>query len=611
MNTMRPPAFDIFLDLTQDLAVDVPAYVRRVALEEGLFEGRQVTIALPARGDAALIDTLRPAQVFTDALAGLGFALAGAAERGRALALIIGAWRWRNQTLQALSAEADRDPMIATVQPRFSDAEARHIFGLPGDSERKLRAAAAALLPAHYVAPEFLSHLQVMTPQAVAAAPPVAGAALSEAYAAILQGLRRRGYRSLICNRTIVPWPDGTTPYRVLPIGVVPGDAERSAEMMREMPELRLEAILAEVIDDDGRPRILLDCKGLHPVMNGTAVCIAGLLRGFHDLADPRVRISVLVSEQAARFHRLKVLCPNFDFQHGGLQGGFMAAILLDQPWAISTIQDLHHVAGLIMFNMLDTIAWDIIYAAVPGLGRAWTVLGQVADTLFFISAYSRDRYVFRFRPDQRVPLRVTHLSMDPAEIVGDPEAGSVADAPYVLVMGNSYDHKDVAATLACLSTAFPYTSFVSIGAKDLPWANVTAMESGALSPARIARLFADAAVVVFPSHYEGFGLPVGEAIAYGKTIIVRESALWDEIGALSSHPERIVTFRVENDLVAAVGEALHAASVATRTPVISEGAPEPRWADCARVMLDATHAAMAGFDGRRWLIREAMLASA
>ena len=608
---MRPPAFDIFLDLTQDLAVDVPAYVRRVALEEGLFEGRQVTIALPARGDAALIDTLRPAQVFTDALAGLGFALAGAAERGRALALIIGAWRWRNQTLQALSAEADRDPMIATVQPRFSDAEARHIFGLPGDSERKLRAAAAALLPAHYVAPEFLSHLQVMTPQAVAAAPPVAGAALSEAYAAILQGLRRRGYRSLICNRTIVPWPDGTTPYRVLPIGVVPGDAERSAEMMREMPELRLEAILAEAIDDDGRPRILLDCKGLHPVMNGTAVCIAGLLRGFHDLADPRVRISVLVSEQAARFHRLKVLCPNFDFQHGGLQGGFMAAILLDQPWAISTIQDLHHVAGLIMFNMLDTIAWDIIYAAVPGLGRAWTVLGQVADTLFFISAYSRDRYVFRFRPDQRVPLRVTHLSMDPAEIVGDPEAGSVADAPYVLVMGNSYDHKDVAATLACLSTAFPYTSFVSIGAKDLPWANVTAMESGALSPARIARLFADAAVVVFPSHYEGFGLPVGEAIAYGKTIIVRESALWDEIGALSSHPERIVTFRVENDLVAAVGEALHAASVATETPLLSEGAPEPRWADCARVMLDATHAAMAGFEGRRWLIREAMLAGA
>lgn len=608
---MQPSAFDIFLDLTQDLAVELPAYVQRVALEEGLFEGRQVTIVLPTGSDAALIDTLRPAQVFTDALAGLGFALAGAAERGRALALIIGAWPWRNQTLQALSAEADRDPMVATVQPRFSDVEARYVFGLPGDSARKLGAAAAALLPAYYVAPELLSHLQVMTPQAVAAVPPLAAASLSEAYAAMLRGLRRRGYRSLICNRTIVPWPGGTTAYRVLPAGVPPGDAEHSAEMMRDMPEHRLERILTDAFDDDGRPRILLDCKGLHPVMNGTAVCIVGLLRGFHDLADPRVRISVLVAEEAARFHRLKVLFPSFDFQHGGPQGGFMAAILLDQPWAISTIRDLHHVAGLIMFNMLDTIAWDIIYAAVPGLGRAWTVLGQVADTLFFISAYSRDRYVFRFHPDERLPLLVTHLSMDPAEIVGDPEAGRVADAPYVLVMGNSYDHKDVAATLASLSTAFPYTSFISIGAKDVPSANVIAMESGALSPARIARLFADAAVVVFPSHYEGFGLPVGEAIAYGKTIIVRESALWDEIGALSSHPERIVTFRVENDLVAAVGEALHVTPVAIATPILSEGAPEPRWADCARVMLDATHAAIAGFDGRRWLIREAMLAGA
>lgn len=606
------PASDIFLDLTRATGLDVAAHVRELAQEEGLFaDGRRVTIALSGGVSGLDAEALRPAaHVFTDAVRALGFAICGAAERERALALIIGAWCWRNQTLQSLAAQAERDPMIATVQPRFGDRDAQRLLGLAGSNKSTLPAVAACFLPEYYVAPESLSALQLLTPRAVAAAPRLASSSLDDAYAELLRGLRRRGYRNLVCNRVIVPWTTPGEAYPALADGPFGADAVRSADMLLKMPERRLETILSTAFSGGGRPRILLDCRGMPPSMNGTAVCILGFLRGFMRLGDRGVRISVLASRAAARFHALEANFPDFEIQHDAPRGHFMAAILLNQPWSVAAIRDLHNVAGLIMFNMLDTIAWDIIYAAEPGLGRTWSVLGQTADTIFFNSSYSRDRYCFRFHPDERVPLVVTHHSMAPAEIIADTDGAPAAEEPFVLVMGNSYDHKEVANTLACLAGAYPYTRLVSVGVKDTPAPNVTAMESGHISAARMARLFADAEVVVFPSHYEGFGLPVGEALAYGKTIIVRDSPLWAEIAALAAHPEMIVTFRLESELVSAVGEALHGLRQAIRTAGVAEPGPEPGWADCARVMLNATEAAITSFDGRRWLAREAMLAS-
>ncbi|MFG1432369.1 glycosyltransferase [Xanthobacter sp. V2C-4] len=605
------PASDIFLDLTCAADLDVSAHVRELARDEGLFaDGRYVTVAVPVGLGVQDDEVSRRARIFTDAARALGFAIAGAAERGRALALIIGAWRWRNQTLQSLAAQSESDPMIATLQPRFGDADAQRLFGLVGSGKSTLPAVAAGFLPECYVAPEGLAALQLITPRAVAALTYLGASSLEDAYAELLRGLRRRGYRNLVCNRTIVPWTSTGEPYLLLAEGPLAADAERSANMLLEMPELRLETILSTAFSGEGHPRILLDCRGMPPSMNGTAVCILGFLRGFMLLGDRGVRISVLASGDAARFHALETEFPDFEILHDEPQGHFMAAILLNQPWSVAAIRDLHNVAGLIMFNMLDTIAWDIIYAAVPGLGRTWSVLGQVADVLFFNSAYSRDRYCFRFHPDERVPLVVTHHSMAPAEIIRDTEGTPAEDDPFVLVMGNSYDHKEVANTLSCLAAAFPYTRFVSVGVKDAPAPNVMAMESGHISTARMARLFSDAAVVVFPSHYEGFGLPVGEALAYGKTIVVRESPLWMEIRALSSHPEMIVTFRVEGELVTAVGEALHEPRPTAGSSDAPDLAPEPCWADCARAMLDAIDEAITSFNGRRWLAREAMMAS-
>lgn len=624
-NLEHLPATDIFLDLTavERPHFDITAHVRGLAHDEGLFDGdRRVTIALApdAAGRGSRDDSeLEPAQVYRNPVAALSEALASSAASARALVIVIGEWRWRNQTVCALAEQVTRDPMIATVQPRFSDGDFRHLHALPNGGDGPLPIAAASFLPAYYVAPEGLSALLLLTPRATAAAPRLTASTLEAAYAEVLRGLRRRGYRNLICNRILVPRSYDAPTYLPLPAGSDTAgelDRDRSLEMWREMPERRLETLLSSAFSAKGHPRILLDCRGMPPAMMGTTACVLGFLHGFQKLGHPGLQITVLASTAAAEHHRLETRFPEFEIARDVPEGRFLAAILLNQPWSVAAIRELHNMAGLIMFNILDTIAWDIIYAAPPNLDQAWRVVGQSADVLFFNSAYSRERYRFRFHPDERVALVVTHHSMQPAEIIAKADDTPIADEPFVLVMGNSYDHKEVAGTLATLADAFPYTRFISVGTPHAPAWNVTALESGHLSPGTIARLFTDATVVVFPSHYEGFGLPVGEALAYGKVVIVRDSPLWTEIGELTRHPESIVRFRIEAELISAVGEALHNSRPSTPHDDATQPRPpaerhEPDWADCALAMRDAIEESISRFDGLRWLALEAMLASA
>ena len=70
--------------------------------------------------------------------------------------------------------------------------------------------------------------------------------------------------------------------------------------------------------------------------------------------------------------------------------------------------------------------------------------------------------------------------------------------------------------------------------------------------------LYANAEIVVFPSFYEGFGLPIVNALAYGRTVVARDSALVREIGGLYQGPGRLVVYESEKDLVERLSRLAH-----------------------------------------------------
>jgi glycosyltransferase involved in cell wall biosynthesis len=170
----------------------------------------------------------------------------------------------------------------------------------------------------------------------------------------------------------------------------------------------------------------------------------------------------------------------------------------------------------------------------------------------------------------------VAYLSFDPGDYVRADARVTARRDGSIFVVGNDYDHKDVVPTVELLAAAFPYQSFVALGPPRTITPRVRMLQSGMLSEAEIHRLYANARMVVFPSFYEGFGLPVLTTLAYGGTLVARGSALLDEIAARCVPRGRIVPFTRRDELVAVVGQILHGEDVATLPlgTALDEGRP-------------------------------------
>jgi glycosyltransferase involved in cell wall biosynthesis len=612
--------FDVFIDLSagnlqsRQLAEHIVKFQHRSGLA---VEGRRITLALPRGKTLNYPGFFIPPGSAGEAFAG-ALSIAGAARRG--LLVVQGAWIPGNEAAAALIAYQDIDPMIGTIQPRFAAAANDRIVSLPGmqaSTAVMLPRAAVPYLPETLIIPELSAPLLLIVPQAVLAANAVGAGRFDVALAVLLVSLRRRGFRSLVCNRVVVAFPLDAAQVYPLP-AIVEGkdnhpwrqDALRARAWLADMPERRLEALLAGGICSDGRAKVLLDCRGIQDFYNGTTHAILGYLDGLAQLGTPGLEITVLTTAVAARFHKIEARYSDFRTQLDRPDGSFLVAVRLDQPWHLHTIIELHEHAVFIAFNMLDTIAWDIIFAAPDGLDQSWRLLPRLADALLFISNFTRERFMLRFRSERSIPSVVTHLSLDRDEVMRGSVGNAPFEEPYILIFGNSFDHKGLEPAMTTLADAFPFTRIVAIGGKAARSPRVTVLQSGRISDSEINNLMAAAAVIVFPSYYEGFGLPVVHGLAHGRIVVVRKSPLWNEIAAHADLPGTLVPFDDEVSLVEAVGRALHGVPLVGLAfgGAIAPGCSAPSWRDCAQRITELVGDLSFGRDASRWVERQVVL---
>lgn len=616
VRTVLARNFDVFVDLscTTIDAETLVSYRDLLGSRTGLVpERHRVTIAIGECVAGLVPPPGTPTQL-------LAAALAAAAVGGRGLLVIQGVWVPNSEVVAALDELQQLDPMVGTIQPRFADPVDDSIIGLPSEATgegRRLRRQALPLMPQTILTPELPAALFLITPQGVAAADVPREATISEALGKCLTSLRRRGFRNLVSNRVVTPLPlDAAVAYSPLSIpnteggGAIRDDLKHSRKWMSAAPEFALESVLAGAFNQEGQARLLLDCRGMPAFHNGTAHSMLGIIEGFRQLRQRAFQVVVLVSEAAAQFHGLAAHIDGLHLQLDRPSGTFLAAVHLSQPWSVETIAELHRVAAIIVFNVLDTIAWDIIYAAPEGLDRVWHLLAQLSDGLLFISDFSRQRFDFRFRPNPSIATEVMHLTMLTDELVSAMTENSPVAEPYLLIMGNNYDHKGVQSTLESLVDAFPYLSIMAIGIDATSSPRVKTFQSGHIEEQELDVLMANAAVVVFPSFYEGFGMPVVQALARGRAVIVRYSSLWEEIAGYSRLPGILIPFHSEIDLITAVGRAVHGQPLRS-LPCGSSLCTDnqiPSWHNCAKTINNLVQRLSLACDGGRWITRESIL---
>ena len=176
-----------------------------------------------------------------------------------------------------------------------------------------------------------------------------------------------------------------------------------------------------------------------------------------------------------------------------------------------------------------------------------WTLLfrklAKKADMIHTVSHFSADRLA-HFFPEMRPRIRVVHNGVTPHFFAPETAAGrefletaGLAGREFVLIPGGLHFRKNAELILEAVPELMrrrPGMPVVVVNHSNAGYVErAKAMGLGMLgfvSDDALRALYGAASVVWFPSRYEGFGLPVIEAMACGAPVVASDASSLPEI---------------------------------------------------------------------------------
>ncbi len=259
------------------------------------------------------------------------------------------------------------------------------------------------------------------------------------------------------------------------------------------------------------------------------------------------------------RYH-LEIVVPKLEqplktFQHipirpvGMLKGNLWEQVELPLYTRGEFLFNPGNIGPLVKLNQAITIH-DTSVFAVPYSYSAkfrfkyrlvFSVLAKTAGLVITVSQFSRNELKkYCHVPPHKlvvIPEGSDHiLDVDADQDVF--EQYKIGKKPYVLIVGSNAPHKNLAVVYQA-AAIFPADEidFVVVGGDFDRWFNATPVTAndrviklGYLSDSALKALYQGAVALVFPSLYEGFGLPPLEAMACGCPVIVSNTSSLPEV---------------------------------------------------------------------------------
>lgn len=282
------------------------------------------------------------------------------------------------------------------------------------------------------------------------------------------------------------------------------------------------------------KPRVLFDFHDMPPFYCGTSEYQMALIRYFKDCFAAEYDVTVRCNEEALGFHGIRaygfdVLLPE---EEAGL---FDIGLVATQPVNLEKQFFLNEHCLKIVYTMLDCIWLRSHYLCMEGpevedVARCGL---RNCDGIIAISDFSRRDYLDYFSSDQVIQAKASQVVYISTDFGNGALADIREEVPfkrYDLVIGNSFKHKALDRALAAISGT--EIDYVFVGLPEgiqLP-ENVVAFPNAQLEESFLDALYAHCDSVVFPSQYEGFGLPITIAFRHGKRVIVCDNELNREI---------------------------------------------------------------------------------
>jgi GT2 family glycosyltransferase len=305
--------------------------------------------------------------------------------------------------------------------------------------------------------------------------------------------------------------------------------------------------------DSDGRLDVVFDFSSMGSYHNGTFAAAKSILEAASIEWQSHFHIYVMVSEDAKRFHQLDRLKGVFLVTPETTRT-FAIAFRFGQPFDYERLARMSRVGVLNAYMMLDTIAMDCLYLHLLNLETLWGTVFNYADAVLYNSHFVQEQFHRRFRRRPGLKEMAAYHSLDLKDY-RDPRGESSSAGSYILVVGNAFAHKYVSATVDALTRAFPREKIVALGLPEDGRHNVTAYASGHLTDDQMHNLLRGAKVMVFPSHSEGFGIPVVESLAYSKPVLARSIPVIRELREQLPAKDNLILYDSTKDLVSRLNE--------------------------------------------------------
>ena len=283
------------------------------------------------------------------------------------------------------------------------------------------------------------------------------------------------------------------------------------------------------------RPKVLISLYEIPAAYNGTAQHGLSFLKAFYRNYKDKYEISILISEAADDFYKVSEQYPRVILPHQLIQR-FHIAYSPSQIFSVEHLHMLNNVALRIAFCMQDIISIRSRYLLLDDCEREDIFRQSIryCDGILPCSDFSmddtKDYYAKEFERRSIYTKTVYEAETVTFDTVQGNDASENTDHipydKYFLVLGNHYKHKFLDVLVPYIKT-LNHNFIVLSGENDKQkGSNVWQYKSGTLSSEQMDSLFKNCIAVIFPSVYEGFGLPIYNAIKYNKKIILNNNPL-------------------------------------------------------------------------------------
>jgi len=287
-------------------------------------------------------------------------------------------------------------------------------------------------------------------------------------------------------------------------------------------PCLKFKELLAW--DGAQRKRILFDCNIMPPKHCGTTEFQISLFESFYKLFKDKYDIFMYVTREADKYHGLSEKYGNIVYPDT-ISGVFHIGFVPNQIMFL----EMQFTLNKHCLKVVQTM-YDIMMIRIDehlGVNIKDVELGtDISDGLIFISNFSKNDFDAYFGINKPAKVIYPASSLN----VSEGRNYSLPFEEYFLIVGNSFKHKAVKETLAAILHSEHNYIVIGQGDDEFIEKNIYGYLSGQLDSDFLSYLYAGCKAVIFPSQYEGFGLPIATGLKYKKRIIACNNELNNEL---------------------------------------------------------------------------------